>query len=296
MTGVGEASRPFFSLVVPTVGRSAEVREMLRSAVGSSVQDFELIIVDQNADDRLREVCAEYAARIPLQRMQVSFKGAARARNYGARFATGEVINFPDDDCELSTRLLEDAQRLFESNCYKVVIGMTVDRQGHASTASFRRDQRVLSEWSMWGRNVECTMFFRRNVFLASDGFDERFGVGSDFGSDEGAELLIRLLKKLAPGEVFYTDRLAFYHPQKGTGCSPDDLRRAFSYARGTGALFAKWPTASVTYHCARLLVRAAAAALICVGQRRRFYLERLRGFVDGYRDFVRRTRAGAER
>jgi glycosyltransferase involved in cell wall biosynthesis len=267
---------------------------MLESVVRSSVRDLEVVVVDQNPDNRTFSICERYSQALSLRRLQVPFRGAARARNYGARFARGAVINFPDDDCELSQSLLADVKALFDGGGYQVVIGITVDGAGGASTTSFRRDERVLGEWSMWRRNVECTMFFRRATFIASGGYDEEFGVGSTYGSDEGAELLIRLLRMLQPGQVFYSHKLTFYHPQKVGAYGPDEVRRAFSYARGSGALLAKWPTASVVWFSSQLLVRSAVAAVGSVGARRRFYLQRLRGFADGFQAYLRQPRAGA--
>ena len=52
---------PFFSLVVPTVGRQTEVAALLHSIETAAISDIEVIIVDQNCDDRLAEICRKYA-------------------------------------------------------------------------------------------------------------------------------------------------------------------------------------------------------------------------------------------
>lgn len=44
---------PRFSLIVATIGRTAEFSVLLESLAGQETRDFELIVVDQNPDDRL---------------------------------------------------------------------------------------------------------------------------------------------------------------------------------------------------------------------------------------------------
>ena len=44
---------PRFSLIVPTAGRTTEVTELLTSIVAQNRNDVELIVVDQNDDDRI---------------------------------------------------------------------------------------------------------------------------------------------------------------------------------------------------------------------------------------------------
>ncbi len=201
---------PFFSLIIPTVGRTVELGQLFQSLDCSTCKDLECIVVDQNHDERLRQVLEPFGDRFPIRHLRVNFRGAARARNYGARHAIGKVLNFPDDDCELTPMLLEDVKRRLTTQPIKVLVGMCIDRSGDPSTTRFALDERPLTAWTMWGRNIEFTMFFDSSTFARAGGYDERFGVGSDFGSDEGAELLLRLLQELPPGRRTTLTRSAF--------------------------------------------------------------------------------------
>jgi hypothetical protein len=44
---------------------------------------MEVIVVDQNGDDRLVALLAPFAERLALQHLRVDFRGASRARNLG---------------------------------------------------------------------------------------------------------------------------------------------------------------------------------------------------------------------
>jgi glycosyltransferase involved in cell wall biosynthesis len=279
-----------FSLVVPTIGRVDEVRALLSSIRRLGLHTIEVIVVDQSEDDLLTVVCAEFADALPLRHVRVSFRGAARARNHGAKLAQARWLNFPDDDCELFQSTLERARDGLSEGA-PVLIGMAVDRAGEASTTRFKQDKRRLSLWSMWGRNIEFTMFFDRQVFIESGGYDEEFGVGSAYGSEEGAELLIRLLRALPSGAVAYDSSVRFYHPNKVTAYSEKVLERSYSYARGTGALVAKWPLLPVWYFAFGFVLRTFAAIVIFRGLKRQYYRRRLAGLLSGFFDYRRTDR-----
>src|SRR5258708_3050813 len=117
-----------FSLIVPTLNRREDVERLLFSIAAQSCRDFEVIIVDQNADDRLGDICREFARRMPLMHLKVESKGAARARNHGLGFAKGRIINFPDDDCEFTPELLElVATRLQQNPDWDALFARAID-------------------------------------------------------------------------------------------------------------------------------------------------------------------------
>ena len=277
---------PYFSLVVPTIGRCTEVDALLESIDRSIFRDFEVVIVDQNRDDRLDPVVARFHGRFPLRHMKIEGKGAARARNLGAATVSGSILNFPDDDCEFFPNLLTEAHELIETRRLAVLSGICVDRHDGISTTFFKEGECALTPWTMWGRNAEATMFFDRKLFGEAGGFDARFGVGSRYGSDEGAELLLRLVEDLDPERAWYTDKLRFYHPNKTLDFDDGAIQRSFGYARGSGALLAKWPTLPVIAYSFRLVSRACIGALLFSGPKRRYYWARVRGFISGWREF----------
>lgn len=88
------------SLVLATVDRVDAPMVLVESLAGQVERRFELIVVDQNPDERLGPVIARArAAGIEVLHLRQAVPNLALARNTGIEAARGEWIGFPDDDC-----------------------------------------------------------------------------------------------------------------------------------------------------------------------------------------------------
>ncbi|HTW94346.1 MAG TPA: glycosyltransferase family A protein, partial [Tepidisphaeraceae bacterium] len=96
-----------FSLIVPTVDRVAELERLLTSLQRQTLRDFEVLVVDQNADDRVTTVIERCGKRLSIVHLRCQ-RGTSRARNLGIRRAAGTVMAFPDDDCWYPPDVLEE--------------------------------------------------------------------------------------------------------------------------------------------------------------------------------------------
>src|SRR5690349_10889036 len=103
------------SLLLATVGRTAELENFLLHLDAQTYRCFELIVIDQNPDDRLVAILSEYGQRFPIRHCR-SGRGLSRARNVGLPAATGDVIAFPDDDCWYPPDLLQQVAAIFSEN------------------------------------------------------------------------------------------------------------------------------------------------------------------------------------
>jgi glycosyltransferase involved in cell wall biosynthesis len=85
------------------------VAVVVRSALAQTIQDLEVIVVDDASDDETPGVLAALAsedARVRVVRPDAR-GGAGRARNAGAARAAGTVLAFLDDDCAWHPEKLE---------------------------------------------------------------------------------------------------------------------------------------------------------------------------------------------
>ena len=105
---------PAVSLIVATLNRVAELERLLASLDGQTVEHFEVIIVDQNPDDRLAGTLARHP-KLNLVHLRCR-PGASRARNVGLRAARGNIIGFPDDDCWYPENVLKVVTEWFASH------------------------------------------------------------------------------------------------------------------------------------------------------------------------------------
>lgn len=256
-----------FDLVVATVGRVAELGQLLASLEAQTHRDFRVLLVDQNDDDRVEEVLAAHP-QVRVERLH-SEPGLSRARNVALDRLTGDLVAFPDDDCVYPPDLLERVDARFAGE--PALDGLT----GREPT--WTSEGAVLTRDNLWKRAISFTIFLRRGVVERVGTFDETLGLPS--ASGEEFDYLIRALDTGA--RIEYDPSLVVAHDQK-----PD--ADAYGAREGTslGYLLRKhdYPLRTVT----RMLVRPAGGAVVALarGDRRRarFQLDTLRGRVHGYR------------
>src|SRR5690606_26474846 len=156
-------------------------------------------------------------------------KGLSLNRNIGLRYAKGNIVCFPDDDCMFYEDTFAQVSHVFDSTKSDFCIGRIYDREQ-------RKD--IIKKWPVSSFNVgkfssyfinsSITMFFRRDVVLD---FDENLGVGALYGSCEDADFLYRIINSGAVG--IYIPAIEVWHPDVNMQDIPLDKVR--NYASGFG-------------------------------------------------------------
>jgi glycosyltransferase involved in cell wall biosynthesis len=229
-----------FSLVLATVGRVTDVERFMAALAAQTCPDLELIVVDQNEDNRLEPVLACYQHCLTIKWLR-SRRGLSRARNVGIKYASGEVIGFPDDDCWYPRGLLSTVESLLEAHpAWDGVTGRSEDGQGSATAGRFDSKSGAVDLVNVWGRGISYSIFLRRAVVERIGEFDETLGVGAGtpYGSGEETDYLIRAVK--AGFSLQYSPQLVVYHPDPTRVYDIRVRRRGRSYAQGTGRVLAK--------------------------------------------------------
>ena len=89
---------PMVSVIVPTYNRPDRLREALQSILAQTLQDFEIIVVNDGATDVWPAIDAlTHGGRITYVKHERN-KGLAASRNTGVRLARGTYIAYLDDD------------------------------------------------------------------------------------------------------------------------------------------------------------------------------------------------------
>jgi len=269
------------SIVIPTIGREKEVRLLLQS-ISDTIPgrlSYEVIIVDQNADDLLLSAIHD-ANNSNIKHCKVAFRGLSKAKNYGVKIASGTFICFPDDDCRMLENSIEKALNLLTIHQYDMVAGRCLDADGKDSVLKFHTSSAELTVRNFEGKMVEATLFARRELMIDYC-FDETLGVGTFHGAEEGFDLVYRLLKDKK--RIFYSPDICLYHPQVILDKSePKSILRAFTYRCGLGRVCVK-------HRLYRKLLKRLFAVLLfipfCAVFRRnwlRFYLAEMLGILLG--------------
>src|SRR5439155_12933961 len=98
---LGDLGRVRLSVVVPTLGRVADlarVLDALEAQSGDVPSGVEVVVVDDGSTDGTRRLLEERAARSRLLFASQERRGPASARNRGAALAKGEILVFLGDD------------------------------------------------------------------------------------------------------------------------------------------------------------------------------------------------------
>ena len=86
-----------FSVVIPLYNKEKHIKDVLRSVLAQSFQDYEIIVIDDgstdNSIDKVEEIVSD---KIQVYRQEN--QGVAVARNKGIEYARGEYIAFLDAD------------------------------------------------------------------------------------------------------------------------------------------------------------------------------------------------------
>jgi glycosyltransferase involved in cell wall biosynthesis len=211
-------SMPTISVVLPTYNRSEILPRAIESVLQQTINDFELIVVDDASTDDTERVVARYDdCRISLLSHDDN-RGGSAARNTGVNIATGDYIAFLDSDDEWVPNKLEaqlNELRSRSSDWIATYCDYTVS--DHRQT---NRIQRCLSELLFTNDGfgppreggeelipyilmMSFALGGASNLFVRVDAVREVRGFDEDFQRHQDYEFLIRLLKR---GQLSYLD------------------------------------------------------------------------------------------
>jgi hypothetical protein len=107
------------------------------------------------------------------------------------------------------------------------------DEVGHESGGRFDREAGFVDRHNVFRRGLSTTLFFRTDVALALNGFDESLGLGSGtrWGSGEETDFVLRCLER--GHGIYYDPTFVVRHPQVTPPSRQAIQMRGRSYGRG---------------------------------------------------------------
>lgn len=115
--------RPKVSVIIPVYNVEKYIRRCMDSVTGQTLQDIEIIVVNDGSPDHSAEIVREYMEkdkRISL--IEKKNGGLSSARNAGMREASGQVIMFLDSDDYLHIGACEKVYRVFEEEKPDIIV------------------------------------------------------------------------------------------------------------------------------------------------------------------------------
>ena len=188
---------PLVSVILPVYNGAQTISATLKSVFQQSIQDFELIIVDDGSTDQTLEVIST----VDDPRLKVfSYPnaGVATTRNRGVAHASGKYVSFVDaDDLWTPDKLALQLKALESTPDAAVAYSWTdyIDQEGRFIAEA----QRVAFSGDVYAELLRRDFLesasnatIRRQAFLACGGFDPSLSGAADW------DLFLRLAKRYA--------------------------------------------------------------------------------------------------
>ena len=217
-----------FSLITATVDRTEDVFRLCESLQSQHHRDFELILVDQNEDDRLLPIVGEFRKRMSIVHLRCA-RGLSRARNIGLAAAAGRIVAFPDDDCVYQPDLLSNLARVFEDS--PNLDGATCAALTETGELHRRwpKQGSALTRFNLFRRSISYSIFLRTGGARVIVGFDVALGLGSGRTPWLGDEEHDFLIRGIIRGFSFvYFPQFGVIHPDRSPRSEATHLARKY--------------------------------------------------------------------
>ncbi len=237
---------PALSVVVCTRNRLASLKRCVEAFdVAKANEEWELVIVDNGSSDGTAEYLRALPKVVGLRQTIITCepqRGLGRARNKGIKPSRADIVSFTDDDCYVTEDYITAMLAAFRDRpgigfvggrilLYdKTDLRLAIDE--NENEASFQ-PRTVIAPGAMHGAN----MAFRRRVLDQIGGFDDRFGVGTPFCTEDTCAQADALWAGFAG--VHDPRPTVFHHHGRKT---KEEFRAVCKiYETGIGAYYAKY-------------------------------------------------------
>ncbi len=188
-------SKPAVSVIIPAYNREHVIGEAIRSILGQTMADFELIIVDDGSTDRTAMVVQSFTDRRIRLLSYEQNRGIPSARNSGLDAARGTYIAWLDSDDVARPRRLETQLRFLHDNSATAMVGACagkIDEQGR-SLAQVRRppfSHEQIRAWLLFRSAFQQSSIFGRAAIL------KRFPYRPEYPVCEDIDVFVRLSRE----------------------------------------------------------------------------------------------------
>jgi len=173
--------KPQISVIIPTYNEESNIEHCLKTLCAQSINNFEIIIVDDGSTDKTKDIVKKYNVRL----IEQNHDGPGKARNLGVKHSVGDILVFVDADMFFDKYFIEYLTK-------PILNGETI--------GTFTKDEFIgnpdnkwavcwnLEHMQSWNRRLgdnhpEESIVFRailKEKFLQAGGYDASLGYEDD--------------------------------------------------------------------------------------------------------------------
>lgn len=213
------------SVIIPVYNVENYLRACLKSVQNQTLEEFEVICIDDGSLDKSGEILEEYSkhdTRFKVYHQHNS--GVSATRNRGVELASGEYIKFVDSDDTIAPQTLE--------KCYKIATDEDADIVRHNSIDEIRQGPQFELIWptTVWG-GMYRTRFFK--------GHNIKFDTGATYGEDQAVNLICN---SRAEKIVYCSENLYNYVNNPNSLCRNSNFEKySTSHAKSVNVVYEDW-------------------------------------------------------
>ncbi len=273
-----------FSIVIPTINRKDELLLMLLSLKEQTFKNFEVLVIDQNSNNLIELLVNRFKNDLSIKHIKAPALGASNARNVGIENAIGDILTFPDDDCEYPITLLEEISSYFNANKIDGITVPAKDKEFGKAIALLASKTQLVHKRNILSTAIEAGIFIKKNA-INSYKFDTNLGVGSlsPYWSDEGPDFILKLLNEKRT--IIYCPRFVIFHPNPVKVYSEKTTIRGYKYGLGRGYFLKKnkYGFHFILYYLLIYLIGMFKGVIFLDKHMFNYFKEGFRGRFEGY-------------
>ena len=204
------------SVIIPVYNAEKYLRECVDSILAQTMEDLEVILVNDGSPDNSAAIMAEYAAKYPQKVRTIALEngGQGRARNFGIDIAQGDFLSFIDSDDYIAPDMYALMLAAAEENGADVVV---CDMEKRFDDGRREYVHAALQSAPLASAGSSSNKIFRRSAVG-----DIRFPVGLWYEDFEFSAKLLMLSRKT----VFVRKPLYIYRCGQTSTMNNDNARK----------------------------------------------------------------------
>lgn len=201
------------NVIIATNRPVSNLIPVLESYNKQSYTNFSIIVVTEGELQSLMNICNQ----LNMENMQIysvpeGTSNAGISRNYGLKYAAGEIILFSDDDMVLSPDFIAEHVESHKKQKHAIVRGLRYQKREDGSFYLPRWEQAAMKHWSSEKRQTAWAYFVTSNASVSSELLHKagEFDPNFKWSGCEDTDLAYRLIK--AGGKPVANAKAVNYH------------------------------------------------------------------------------------